>query len=308
MAKLIEGLEQSGESWHKFRLEHIGSSDVAKILLCDPFEGPSQDFQLYLEKSGKKKAGKSATEHTKHGKDNEDTARMMYAAETGNVVLPCVVECDEPEHEYLACSLDGASHDLELIVEIKCPIEAGTFRHAKEGQIEPNYYAQMQHQLFVTRAKRCDYYCWFRGEGVLIPVAPDEGYWLETMLPAVREFWRRVQAKEWPMPEGELRYVTPEEKAKFDAIVNGGGKVDFTYAPMSEAFNDWASKMAQLIEMERGLSNQIAAHKAQGAREFWQNYKKVIGSDIEVARTYKKSYPMNFIMPEQLMVTIRRTA
>jgi putative phage-type endonuclease len=306
MPKIIDGLEQAGEAWHKFRLAHIGSSDVPEILLLDPFSGPMQDFQLYLEKSQSKAAAKKNTEHTAHGKDHEDEARMSYAAETGNIVLPCVVECDVAGYEYLAASLDGASEDLSLITEIKCPIEAGTFRHAKEGQIEPSYYAQMQHQMFVTGAQRCDYYCWFAGEGILIPVARDEGF-IKDMLVAVKEFWRRVQTKTWPMPEGEVRFVSQEEADKYDKLVQTGGKVDFAYTVATEAFLTWAADMARYIEMTRELDGIVAAHKARGRREFFGDAKKIVGGGLDIGQVYKKSYPMNFVVPEQIQLIIRRT-
>lgn len=280
MPNIVE-LEQKGKEWHAWRLAHLGSSDVCKILLCDPFGSPTQDFQLYLEKSGQKKAGESSSEHTRHGKDNEDTARLQYAGETGNVVLPATIECTREGWEFLACSLDGGDHDLKTIAEIKCPIEAGTFREAKEGHIPENYYSQIQHQLFVTEAERCDFYVWFRGESVLIPVLPDPGY-LETMLPVVKEFWRRVQAKEWPIPKGEIALDSPEYLA-------------------------WAKDMADLIEMEREVGNKIMAHKARGAREFFDNAAKICGGGLEVTRAYKNGYTVPASnRSASIAVTIRR--
>ena len=283
MPKIVE-LEQTGKEWHAWRLAHIGSSDVCKILLCDPFGGPTQDFQLYLEKSGQKKAASSYTSDAQqHGKDSEPIARLQYAGETGNVILPATVECTREGWEFLACSLDGADHELKTICEIKCPGEAGTFREAKEGHIPDNYYSQMQHQLFVTEAERCDYYCWFRGEAVLIPVVPDAGY-LETMLPAVKEFWRRVQAKEWPIPKGEITLDSPGYLA-------------------------WAKQMADFIEMEREIGNQIQAHKAAGAKRFFDNAAKICGGGLEIERTYKKGYttaPQSRTVAASIATTIRR--
>lgn len=283
--KLIEGLDQSGDAWHKFRLEHIGSSDVPQILLCDPFGGPTQDFQLYLEKSGKKKADSSGgTEATNHGKDSEETARNSYMFESGNLMAPAVVECTREGFEYLACSLDGGTSDLKLIAELKCPIEAGTFREAKEGQIPPNYYAQMQHQLFVTEAERCDYYCWFRGEGILIPVMPDVEFLESVMLPAVVEFWKRVQAKTWPLPAGEITLESPE-------------------------YLKWATKMADLIEMEREVKNAKQTHMTLGANKFWNNSVKICGGGLEITRQFKKgstSTPKARTVSDSIATTIRR--
>ena len=310
MPKLVEGLEQNGKEWHAFRLAHIGSSDVPKILLCDPFEGPAQDFQLYLEKLGTKqnKESDAGSEAMKHGKDSEPIARMQYAAETGEVVLPCVVECEHEGFEFLACSLDGASHDLKLICEIKCPYDPGTFRKAKEGEIPPDYFAQMQHQLLVTGAERCDYYCWFAGIGVLIPVKPDHAYWVDKMLPAVKEFWRRVQTKQWPMPEGEVRFVTADEATRLDRIIAGGGKVNFTYSVATAAYLEWAEKMDGLKTMELEIENAVAAHKALGAREFWGNAKKIVGGGLAITRVHKKGYPVSYTVSESIQTTIRRTA
>lgn len=279
--KIIEGIEQGSKPWHDLRADHIGASDVATILMLDPFKGVNGAFGLWLEKTGQKAPWKG-NEATAHGHDNENEARLAYAAEVGDAVVPMVAVCDTPGFEFLMCSLDGWREESRVCAEIKCPIEAGTFREAKEGTIPEHYQAQIQTQLFVTGAARADYYCWFRGEGVLIPVEFDKSWWDITIAPEVQEFWRRVQAKDWPKPVGELQATTDE-------------------------FNVWAAKMAAILQNEREIAARKQDHIRQGTRQFFANYAKISGGGIEVQRVYKRGgAPVSYTTSPQLSTTIRR--
>ena len=138
MPKILE-VDQNTDAWHAIRADHIGASDVPVILMTDPFKGISGAFGLFLEKTGEKKNKSGTHEATKHGHDTEDEARIAYAIEVGDAVNPMVVECTRPGWEFLMCSLDGWRHEAHRPLELKCPIEAGTFRQAKEGHIPEHY-------------------------------------------------------------------------------------------------------------------------------------------------------------------------
>jgi putative phage-type endonuclease len=277
--KVID-VPQLSPEWMELRRTKIGASDVSTILGLSPFGGTA--FGLFLEKTGQKRPW-AGNEATNHGHDNEDTARLAYAAEVGDAVVPLVCVCDVPGFEFLMCSLDGWRAE-GVVVEIKAPIEAGTFREAKEGHIDEHYLVQVYAQLFVTGAKRCDFTVWFRGEHVIIPVEFQPEYWALDVAPQLQEFWRRVQEKSWPHPEGEVKLDTEE-------------------------FRAWAVKMGHVIALERETADRKRKLIARGQREFFGNYALIEGGGLEIKRTYKNGYTEarpRTVAP-QISTTIRRT-
>ena len=54
--------------------------------------------------------------------------------------------------EWMRASLDGLSFDGPTVLEIKCPMNVRDQAAAKQGSVPPQYYAQLQHQLEVSRA------------------------------------------------------------------------------------------------------------------------------------------------------------
>ena len=65
--------------------------------------------------------------------------------------------------------------------------------------------------MYIARADSMIYYSWFRGEGIVLPVKFDEEFWYATALPAIQEFWRRVQMNDWPRPNGETVHADDAE-------------------------------------------------------------------------------------------------
>ena len=287
MPKIIE-VEQNTPAWHEYRLKHLGASEVAAVMNCDPFgTRPPQAFGLWMIKSGRKKASTYQNESQAHGHKNEEAAREAYIKYAGEFAVATTMECTRPGWEFMSASLDGLHADGKTLVEIKCPQEAGTMRDVKDGQLPDNYYAQVQAQLFVSEAEKAHFFCWFRGEGVCIVVEPDPPYLATELLPEVEEFWKRVQRNEWPMPAGDAP----------DSVV---GRPEFKV---------WAQEMAGVIQMEREVSDKRLRLEQQGARHFFANYQKISGHGIEVRFAFKGGYtekkPRS--IADSLSCTIRRT-
>ena len=120
------------------------------------------------------------------GKDLEEQARESFHVENpGLNFTPCVVESSE--YPFLGASLDGITDRGLFILEIKCPGKKG-MQIAKNGEILPYYETQMRHQLIVTGAEMCYYYCYDGKEGHTIEVYPDKA-WEKEYLPKAEEFW-----------------------------------------------------------------------------------------------------------------------
>jgi hypothetical protein len=56
------------------------------------------------------------------------------------------------ELEWMRASLDGLSFDGSIALEIKCPMSLRDRTVAQQGRVPPQYYAQLQHELEVSRA------------------------------------------------------------------------------------------------------------------------------------------------------------
>lgn len=192
--------------WKKWRSEGIGASDAPIILGVSPWK---TRYQLWEEKSGlvTRDISNWATER---GNELEPKARANYELTTGLDMPVAFVE--HKDLPFIRASLDGWNPDANVVLEIKCP---GAEDHAKavSGQIPAKYIPQVQHQLFVTGAKRVDYYS-FDGDQsfALVQVFPDVPY-IKAMVAELVKFW------------GQVKTGTPPEFSDKDVVEVKDGDV-----------------------------------------------------------------------------------
>lgn len=184
-------MQQGSQEWLEDRKKGIGSSDAPIILGISPWSTP---YKLWQEKLGYKEPSEQ-TYAMKRGTLLEEDARKAYEKYTNEVVFPkCVIH---PEFDYLKASLDGITLEQDLIVEIKVPGKQ-TREAAEAGQIEPHYFAQVQHQLLVTGCDMAHFWVWHPDEGGhLVEVSRDDQY-IDTLLVSEHRFWKCVQDMEPP--------------------------------------------------------------------------------------------------------------
>ena len=115
------------------------------------------------------------------------------------------------ELRWMRASLDGLSFDGSTVLEIKCPISADGQAAAKRGRIPPQYYAQLQHQLEVSRAAEVHYWSFDGHAGTLIRVTPDREY-QKRLIEAEARFWELVKENVWPEPAGEELDLSADPK------------------------------------------------------------------------------------------------
>jgi len=90
-----------------------------------------------------------------------------------------------------------------VIAEFKYPSQK-TVDEAQNGIVPPHYMAQVQWQLMISKAKRCDFVA-YRGDDnyAVVEVLPDVEY-QKMMLHKAKEFWRFVETDTAPpLKEGE---------------------------------------------------------------------------------------------------------
>jgi putative phage-type endonuclease len=198
--KIID-FQQGSEEWLKWRRSVITATDASVIMGVNPHctlnELRSRKLGLISEIE--------CNAAMQRGKDLEGEARDKFNKDKGMSMETMIVESSS--HPFLGASLDGFQciwPKLEciekeysrpkIVLEIKCPLKKG-MDEAKRGVVKPLYIAQMQHQLLVTGADLCYYYCFDGKEGHTIEVYADLK-WQKEYLPKAEEFWMSLIFKE----------------------------------------------------------------------------------------------------------------
>lgn len=200
----MKNIEQGTAEWLEMRRSHIGSSDIAAILGISPWK---TSYELWLDKTGRLKEDEPNSA-MKRGSFLEEEARLQYCVKTDVAIIPAV----KVSKEWSVCiaSLDGITMDEDIICEIKCP-GPKNFELALMGEIPEHYKAQMQWQLWVTKARKCDYFVYLcKNESCLIEVFPDLDY-QKMLIEKAREFWKCVETDTPPSLE-EKDYVCIEDE------------------------------------------------------------------------------------------------
>src|SRR6516225_5330909 len=193
----IERLQQNTPEWHRWRKQGLGASDAPVIMGDAAFKTPRT---LWSIKTGRMQEGAPGPA-AQRGRELERLARQAYEREVGIQMEPlCLVHDDL---EWMHASLDGLSFDGSTVLEIKCPTNMRDQSAAREGSVPPHYYAQLQHELEVSRAEELHYRSFDGSKGSLVRVRPDREY-LKRLLDAEAAFWSLVRENVWPEAGDEL--------------------------------------------------------------------------------------------------------
>lgn len=150
--KLYNDLVQGSPEWLAVRLGKFGGTDAQAVAT----NGKGLET-LCFQKVGEIITNRPSTTYTnpdmERGNELEDTARSAYEIQAGNQVVQIgYVELNE----YVGVSPDGLIGD-DGLVEIKCPTDANFVRFMIEKKPDTKYVWQMQHQMYVTDRKWCDF-------------------------------------------------------------------------------------------------------------------------------------------------------
>lgn len=229
MGRILD-LTQGTDDWLRWRQGGIGASDCATILHLNPYQN---DFELYLLKTGQKKEkplrnqSDGRPDPRQHGQTHEDAARSAAMAATEMLLAPVCME--HGTIPWMRASLDGYDPVENVLLEVKCPDDIRNHLQAREGRIPLEYYCQIQHQIAVACDMTLDhgfvatpenppkaaFYSYWepQAEGVLIWVQP-EVHAIQELLMAEERFWSWIQAREYPMPQGERSVAGDGEEAE----------------------------------------------------------------------------------------------
>jgi putative phage-type endonuclease len=150
--KIYKDLQQGTDEWHKLRLGKLGSS-CARAVAVNGKGLETKCYQKAAELICGEKEESYTNEHMKRGIRLEGMARSVYEIETGNLVEQVgYIEFSE----FVGGSPDGLVGDDGLI-EIKCPSNTNYIRNLYKGKIDTKYIWQMQHLMYISGRKWCDF-------------------------------------------------------------------------------------------------------------------------------------------------------
>lgn len=148
----IHNFEQGTEDWLKIRLGRFGSTDAQAVSA----NGKGLET-LCFQKAAEILIGKPQKQYTnedmERGKLLEDSARVLYELETGRTVEKVGYMEYDP---YIGGSPDGLV-EKDGLIEIKCFSDRVFVEYLYSKKIEPKYVWQMQHLMFISDRKWCDY-------------------------------------------------------------------------------------------------------------------------------------------------------
>jgi putative phage-type endonuclease len=152
-------IEQGTPEWFAQRLGKVTASRIADIM-AKTKTGVSASRGNYLAQLvAERLTGQSADTFKsgamQHGTETEPQARMVYEAETGQIVME-VAMINHPTIEMSGASPDGLV-GTDGLVEIKCPNTSTHIASLMADKAPSGYIPQMQWQMACTGRAWCDF-------------------------------------------------------------------------------------------------------------------------------------------------------
>lgn len=181
-------MDQGTEQWHKWRMDGIGSSDVAAVLGVSKWK---KKDELFREKVSQKIVDRKPNYIQEKGHRLEPIARAHVEMRLNESFQPRLVQMEA--FPFMRASLDGCSPCGKVIMEVKYQ-GAEAHKDAKIGHIPAHYRPQVQHALLVSGAEVCLFVSIDDAETVHIVQVPPEREYQESLLLACTTFWQSVLA------------------------------------------------------------------------------------------------------------------
>ena len=153
-------IEQGSDAWKQARLGHVTASNMADVMSKGKGTSEAVGRYKYKVKLVAERLTQTAGESYSNaamewGIEQEQFACIEYEA-SQNVFLERTGFWLHPKIQWLGVSPDRLVGDDGLI-EVKCPNTTTHLGYLFENRIPPDYYKQIQCQLWVTGRKWCDF-------------------------------------------------------------------------------------------------------------------------------------------------------
>lgn len=197
-------LDQADDTWHAWRAQGIGSSEVGAITGSSPYSTPQNEWKKKVE-AREGNVHKFDNVHTRRGKEWEPVVRDLYQKLTGWALTP--ICCIHDEYEWARASLDGIRDDHQMLAEIKCPTTKSWWMIKDKQNYHDYWRAQVAYQLWVTGAKLAHVLVYDAedtsplrkpGDRLLVFEQTRDAEMEEAMVDKLKVFWGYVERKEPP--------------------------------------------------------------------------------------------------------------
>lgn len=150
---IYEEVEQQSEEWYKLRSGRFTASYFHTLM------GESATKENILLKKTAERLNPNfrddffITKDIERGIELESQARLLYEMQTGNEIKEigfCEVD------DFVGCSPDGLIGE-DGIIEIKSPKDNVFIEQVIKDKIKPEYYTQIQYNLYCLDRNYCDY-------------------------------------------------------------------------------------------------------------------------------------------------------
>ena len=150
---IYEEVEQQSEEWYRLRSGRFTASYFHTLM------GESTTKENILLKKTAERLNPNfrddffTTKDIERGIELESQARLLYEMQTGNEIKEigfCEVD------DFVGCSPDGLIGE-DGIIEIKSPKDNVFIEQVIKDKIKPEYYTQIQYNLYCLDRKYCDY-------------------------------------------------------------------------------------------------------------------------------------------------------
>lgn len=261
--KIVEGLVQGSEAWHKFRETHLGASNSAPILGMSQYQTA---VDIFNDKTSRN-FPVQMNDAMRAGVEMEPKIREAWEFMTGMKFETPTAEHDD--YPFISASFDGYHAATNSIIEIKhslypklvnC-IGKQDLGHFKE--VYPSYFVQCQHQMFVSGSKECTLVTMDKELYLLSLVIPrDDEFINDTLIPTVVNFWNNHV----------LTDIAPETTED-----------DFVYIDNPEAL-ELAETLAEALQTAKNAKD-VAVQAKKELIELTDDGNSIIGP-IKLTKTY----------------------
>lgn len=186
--------------WLNERKKGIGGSDAAAVMGISPWKTP---LKLWKEKRGELPDEDIRAEPLVYwGNRLEPVVADEYVIRT-NRRLRGGQFFRRKDRPWMICNVDRMVIGAKIILEIKT-VNQFAFNAKEWGDDGSNvvpveYYAQAQHNLFVTRRDQCDMPILIGGNDYRCYIIPRDQRWIERYVPISDNFWHSLQNGIKPM-------------------------------------------------------------------------------------------------------------
>jgi len=158
--------KQGSISWHKARLQSVGSTGLSKIITNAKCERSESRAAYILEKAGDIISQDSKpifqTWEMKWGHKYEPEARNLFSLANSIEISQCaMIFSDDLKRWHI--SPDGFNEDIEIGLEIKCPQIKEFKRTKKANKMPTKHILQVQSSLALTGFKSWYFMSFFPG-------------------------------------------------------------------------------------------------------------------------------------------------